>query len=71
MDRRQWLAGTAAVAAGGLWGTRALAQTAAPGLAGWPRQSIRWLVPYPPGGGTDVLAAPWPRPCAQHWASPS
>ncbi|MDH1289836.1 tripartite tricarboxylate transporter substrate binding protein [Comamonas terrigena] len=56
MDRRQWLAGTAAVAAGGLWGTRALAQTAAPGLAGWPRQSIRWLVPYPPGGGTDVLA---------------
>ena len=56
MDRRQWLAGTAAVAAGGLWGTRALAQTAAPGPAGWPRQSIRWLVPYPPGGGTDVLA---------------
>lgn len=56
MDRRQWLAGTAAVAAGGLLGTRALAQTAAPGPSGWPRQSIRWLVPYPPGGGTDVLA---------------
>lgn len=56
MDRRQWLAGTAAVAVGGLWGTRALAQTAAPAPSGWPRQSIRWLVPYPPGGGTDVLA---------------
>lgn len=56
MDRRQWLAGTAAVAVGGLWGTRALAQTVAPGPSGWPRQSIRWLVPYPPGGGTDVLA---------------
>lgn len=23
---------------------------------GWPTQSIKWVVPYPPGGGTDVLA---------------
>lgn len=71
MDRRQWLAGTAAVAAGGLWGTRALAQTAAPGPAGWPRQSIRWLVPIRRAVAPMCWPAPWPRPCAQHWASPS
>ncbi|MGU4174518.1 Bug family tripartite tricarboxylate transporter substrate binding protein, partial [Pseudomonas aeruginosa] len=22
----------------------------------WPASNIRWVVPYPPGGGTDVLA---------------
>ncbi|MGV2701765.1 UNVERIFIED_CONTAM: tripartite tricarboxylate transporter substrate binding protein, partial [Raoultella ornithinolytica] len=22
----------------------------------WPTQPIRWIVPYPAGGGTDVLA---------------
>src|SRR6187402_1056909 len=24
--------------------------------AGWPDQPLRWVVPYPAGGGTDVLA---------------
>lgn len=57
MDRRQWLAGSAAAAAAGFLSRPALAQgTAAASNAVWPRQSIRWLVPYPPGGGTDVLA---------------
>lgn len=57
MDRRQWLAGSAAAAVAGFLSRPALAQgTAAASNAVWPRQSIRWLVPYPPGGGTDVLA---------------
>lgn len=55
MDRRQWLASAAAAAAGGFFSTRVLAQAAGASSA-WPRQSLRWLVPYPPGGGTDVLA---------------
>ncbi|MDR2325385.1 MAG: tripartite tricarboxylate transporter substrate binding protein [Acidovorax sp.] len=57
MDRRQWLARTAAAAAatGGIFSHTAWAQ-AAGGSSAWPRQSLRWLVPYPPGGGTDVLA---------------
>jgi tripartite-type tricarboxylate transporter receptor subunit TctC len=39
-----------------------LAATAAAGAAPWaraqdyPRQAIRWIVPYPAGGGTDVIA---------------
>ena len=56
MDRRQWLAGTAAAAAGGLLGRTALAQPKGAERPDWPQQSIKWLVPYPPGGGTDVLA---------------
>ena len=35
------------------------ATTAAPWAAGqsaWPDQPLRWVVPYPAGGGTDVLA---------------
>ena len=39
-----------------------LAATAAAGVAPWaraegfPEQTIRWVVPYPAGGGTDVIA---------------
>lgn len=45
MDRRHFLAAMTAAAAAPL----AYAQN-------WPDQAIRWIVPYPPGGGTDVLA---------------
>ena len=55
MDRRQWLlrAATGAVGTGlaGLAVPAAWAQS-----ADWPRQSLHWIVPYPAGGGTDVLA---------------
>ncbi len=44
MQRRSFLAASAAVAAAGV-----RAQTAAD-------QPVRWIVPYPAGGGTDVLA---------------
>lgn len=47
MDRRHFLAAMTAAAAP--FAPLAHAQ-------GWPEQAIRWVVPYPPGGGTDVLA---------------
>jgi tripartite-type tricarboxylate transporter receptor subunit TctC len=48
MQRRQFLARLAALSAAGA-APFARAQT-------YPNQSIRWVVPYPAGGGTDVLA---------------
>ncbi|MET1115010.1 MAG: tripartite tricarboxylate transporter substrate binding protein [Comamonas sp.] len=48
MQRRHFLAALTAAAATPL-ATLAQAQS-------WPDQPIRWVVPYPPGGGTDVLA---------------
>lgn len=46
MQRRQLLAGLAATAAA----------TATPWASAQSEQPIRWIVPYPAGGGTDVLA---------------
>ena len=48
MDRRQFLAAVAATSAAGA-SPFAMAQE-------WPANPVRWVVPYPPGGGTDVLA---------------
>lgn len=48
MDRRHFLAAMTATAAAP-FASQAQAQN-------WPDQAIRWVVPYPPGGGTDVLA---------------
>ena len=45
MQRRNFLAASAAAFATPL----SFAQS-------WPDQPIRWIVPYPPGGGTDVIA---------------
>jgi tripartite-type tricarboxylate transporter receptor subunit TctC len=48
MDRRHFLASLAA--------TSAAAATPWARAQNWPEQPIRWVVPYPAGGGTDVLA---------------
>ncbi|QXZ09206.1 tripartite tricarboxylate transporter substrate binding protein [Comamonas sp. Y33R10-2] len=48
MDRRQFLAAVAATSAAAA-SPFAMAQE-------WPANPVRWVVPYPPGGGTDVLA---------------
>ncbi|WP_293996616.1 Bug family tripartite tricarboxylate transporter substrate binding protein [Sphaerotilus sp.] len=53
IDRRHFLSATAALALPGL----AAAQTAAPATAsGWPKQSIRFVVPFAPGGTSEIVA---------------
>jgi tripartite-type tricarboxylate transporter receptor subunit TctC len=34
----------------------ALALAALPAAADWPERAVRWIVPYPPGSGTDIVA---------------
>jgi tripartite-type tricarboxylate transporter receptor subunit TctC len=50
LDRRQLLAGVAAAGAAGLIGTGAGAQAA------WPNKGMTMIVPFTPGGSTDILA---------------
>ncbi len=50
VNRRKLLAGGAALAVAGAMPQRTRAQTA------WPSQPIKMVVPFPPGGSTDVLA---------------
>ena len=50
MQRRHLIAAAAALAAG-LTSLQALAQASS-----YPDQPIKWVVPYPAGGGTDTLA---------------
>lgn len=50
LDRRQLLAGVAAAGAAGLIGTGAGAQAA------WPNKGMSMIVPFTPGGSTDILA---------------
>ena len=54
-SRRQWLAGALALGAAGLalgWAPRAAAQAS----ARFPSRLIRFVVPFPAGSGTDVIA---------------
>ena len=48
--RRQWLQGGSALALGGLLPSMASAQ------AGWPSKSVRFVVPFAPGGSSEIVA---------------
>ena len=43
---------------------------AAPALAAWPTKPITFIVPYPPGGGTDVIARIMQEPLSKQLGEP-
>jgi len=54
-------------AALGAFAPNAAAQDAA---AGWPAKPVRWIVPYPPGGITDLLARAVGPKLSEAWGQP-
>ena len=54
------IAATAAIAA---FSSLALAQA-------WPNRPVKMIIPFPPGGGTDILARPLAQKLSEKWGQP-
>jgi tripartite-type tricarboxylate transporter receptor subunit TctC len=55
MKRRQFLKLSGAALAAGVVSRRASAQTAAT----WPNRPVKLIIPYAPGGASDIIGRPW------------
>jgi tripartite-type tricarboxylate transporter receptor subunit TctC len=65
MKRRDFLKAAGAAAIGGLSITRASAQAAA-----WPTKPVKLILPYAPGGATDLIGRPWAEKLGQAFGQP-
>lgn len=64
MKRRQFLKLSAAVAASGMFAPHVHAQGA------WPNRPVRLILPYAPGGATDLIGRPWSDKLAEAYGQP-
>ena len=60
MRRREFLAMAGATAVTGFSIPRATAQ-----VANWPDRSVKVVIPYAPGGGSDLIGRPWAEALSQ------
>jgi len=60
MRRREFLAMAGATAVTGFSIPRATAQ-----VANWPERPVRCIIPYAPGGGSDLIGRPWAEALSQ------
>jgi tripartite-type tricarboxylate transporter receptor subunit TctC len=65
MKRRDFLKATGAVALSGLSISKASAQAAA-----WPNKPVKLILPYAPGGATDLIGRPWAEKLSQAFGQP-
>ena len=60
------LCGTSLIAAFCVTPTDAAAQ----GAAGYPNRAVRMIVPFPPGGGTDITSRTVAQKLSETWGQP-
>ena len=60
MRRREFLAMAGATAVTGFSIPRATAQ-----VANWPERPVKLIIPYAPGGGSDLIGRPWAEALSQ------
>lgn len=65
MKRRDFLKAAGAAAIGGFSMTRASAQATA-----WPNKPVKLILPYAPGGATDLIGRPWAEKLGQAFGQP-
>ena len=64
MRRREFLGATGAALAAGVTG---IASRASAQAASWPEKSVKLILPYAPGGATDLIARPWGEKLSQEF----
>ena len=67
---RKWLCGTALAAVVGGYAATALAQVSSSAASSYPSRSIRFVITYPAGGGSDFTARPIAQKLSETWGQP-
>ncbi|MDQ8732769.1 tripartite tricarboxylate transporter substrate binding protein [Bradyrhizobium sp. LHD-71] len=70
MRRRDFLKAAVAAAAGGLSASIASVSAASAQATAWPNKPVKLILPYAPGGATDLIGRPWADKLSQAFGHP-